>query len=241
MMPVYWAVYAWSSPFAAPSAVETASSMAIDPVQLRALPASLVAGFIVPTVLAALPLSTYAQQGFLAAWQIFPIWVALSQFLIVRFLRPSQRGTKPGTTSQQRRSILRRTYSTILAMTSVIHFATIAFAAYPQLRPAYFIVESRPAITLRSTFVPVLPFTTTTLPPFDQAVHSLLHYDMYFACGSSLLWATYMSFARSSSPISALGTLVKLLAITIFVGPGGAALAWSWQRDEDAYAKEKTL
>ncbi len=258
-MPIYFAIYLWTSPI--PQAVtsraseETASSLSIDANQLIILPVSLVLGFIIPTILAGIPspfLTTVPQQqALLVLWQGYPMWISICQYVLSRIFsvaRPSTSNAKSPQSEKVMFKHLWRVHTFSLFLTALAHWTTLLFIASSSfqrilgvnLRPGYFDPSSKSTVNLESVFVPMSPLSNTKVELLTQGCLILLQYDMYFACGASLLWAAVM-YHRVQAESTWRGTLMKASFLSLSIGPAGAALGLIRDRDEKVFLAEKEL
>ncbi len=247
IMPIYSAVYLWTSPIARISAsTKRAELLSMEPVGLIGTAGALVLGYVVPTILAALPcpsvVSLHTQQLFLAIWQFFPLLVAFCRLflsVIVRNLDVVPESARQ--TAATRIMYARRVYRYVLGITSAVHFSTIAFAVFPSIRLALFAPTDRTPIYLKDVVVPMSVFSPRPVQSMAEGALSILQYDLYFATAGGLLWVTYMSYASSGpSVLAALKTVVMSLARSMVVGPGGAVLWAIRDRDDQALSVVET-
>ncbi|KAJ9138202.1 hypothetical protein NKR23_g8629 [Pleurostoma richardsiae] len=243
--PIYWAVNLWTAPTARVSSStptkEAQASLAIDSTQLLVLPVAITLGLIAPTVLAAVELpgvgSLGQQQGFLALWQGFPILVAVFQALLASVVRMIS-GTPLPSTPEAKAAMannLRTVYLFCLTVAFVTHVGTLMFASMGL--SAIFAPDSPPA-DLKSVLVPMSPLSGATVKSMAEGCLVLLQYDMYYACGSTLLWAGIMYARGTDSP--RLAVLSKGLFLALIFGPGGAAMALIAARDERVLLSKTT-
>lgn len=243
-MPIYFALYLGTSPIAQTASPSRATKLlSIDPVHLAVLPVSLSLGFVIPTVLVAIPspilASNSQKQMLLIFWQGFPIWIALCQCFLTNTLwisRPSSK--KPESPSPATIKLLRRVYAFSLSFAALAHITTVALASFPIFQPDYFFPASAPPIDLKTVFLPMSPLSTDKLELLTQGCLYLLQYDMYFACGTAIIWAVTL-FNRVYSKPAIRDTLIKAFILSLLLGPGGAALALIWQRDEKVFESGK--
>ncbi|CAM1510795.1 Fc.00g083080.m01.CDS01 [Cosmosporella sp. VM-42] len=244
MMPVYCAAYLWSSPLAAVSASLTPAAkvelLSMDAIQIRAVTGAMSLGYIIPTVLPALPVPHFVsvdrQQVFLALWQLFPVWVCLWQFALVAIVRV--RGLVPESaqrTPESKIKYSRRVYRYIISLSSVFHFAPLVYALFPKLRSPFFTVSDFGPVDLEAMFVPMSAFSPRMVKSIAEGSQVLLQYDMYCAIAAASVWVAYLSYASSGASIAAgVNTGLKSLVRMVVVGPGGAVLWALWDRDEEA-------
>jgi len=244
-MPIYFAIYLWTSPIAqGGSSKSLARSLSIDPIDLAVLPIALTIGFITPTILAAIPpplVTTVLQQQLLLLWQGFPIWTALCQYFLSKvslIVRQSSQNTK--SSRAETNKLLRRAYAFTLSVTALIRITTIILAITASVRPEFFSLPSGEVVGLKTVFLPLSPFSNAKVERLAEGCLNLLQHDMYFACGAGVIWATVM-LCRIHPESTRWGSAMKALVLSILVGPGGAALALVWERDEKMLRVEKSI
>jgi hypothetical protein len=208
------------------------------------LPISLLLGFIIPTVLAGVPppiLTTIPQQqALLIFWQGFPIWIAIWQHILTITSSIVKTTTDNARSTSVMLTRLRRIYSFAISLTSLVHITTILFATAPSLRPPFFTSPLSPQVMLKSVFLPISPLSTTKVETLPQGCLILLQYDLFFACGAALLWATVVLYRSKHQPMR-WEAMIKALFLSLLFGPGGAALALIWQRDETIFGGSDRL
>jgi hypothetical protein len=247
VMPIYFAVHMWTSPIAPSTATLSHKTLAnkifVDSSHLRMLPVAVTVGYIIPTALIALPSPKYTtftqHQNLLSFWQAFPLWIGGCQLLlkmIVPVLLPSS--ARPDSSANSSMKSLRKVYIFALSITGFVHITTIALLMFP---PRSFwspvAIESlRPSIV----FLPMSPFSGAQAPSLAHGCLYLLQYDMYFACSVSLFWGL-LHYHNIKPQNSSFSLLLKALGFTVAFGPGGAALAVIWERDEQVFREARLL
>ncbi|TLS30248.1 hypothetical protein PpBr36_03800 [Pyricularia pennisetigena] len=233
---IWVAVWMWTSPIAKLSAATPQpvlrKALGIGNADLSVVIHSIVWGFVIPTVLLGLPSSSpQITQRYIIIWQFFPIYVSFARFVFSNALQflgvdnsvpapPPADPKKPGPSLTKR---LRAVYFPALVMTAAVHTLTLMWVFFPDMRPA--MLEGA-SIDFVDVFKPtsrpgyVVPISTAA-----DGVLNLLHYDMYFGGAAVLYWAAQMYWASTNAPSMA-------SVLTVLVGPGGAALALVWRRDE---------
>ncbi|ROT43012.1 hypothetical protein SODALDRAFT_327184 [Sodiomyces alkalinus F11] len=209
---------------------KAASFLPMDPVAVSTVPAALAIGFILPTLLMALPspniITLDQQQIFIALWQAFPLLTSAAHAVLTALARAPGGGAAADSSPM---AAARSAYKRILAITGVTHLGSLAIALCPGIPAALFGVDmGRP--TLREMFVPVSVFSPFTVSGLVEASHAIFQYDYIVISSAALLWVTFLSRNVTS-------TVVKLLARTVLVGPLGATLWAVWDRDEEAMAE----
>ncbi|KAF4448168.1 FAD binding domain-containing protein [Fusarium austroafricanum] len=239
IMAVYCVTHIWTSVLSASfTPLAIVDLLSIDAIQLHSVKGAMTLGYIIPTMLLALPspswISNQTQYTFLALWQFFPLWVSLWQFALaslVRFLDLVPASAQR--TSSSRLGYGRRVYCYILSITSVFHLGPLLYIISPQLRAAIF-TEARSA-DFGAVFMPMSVLSPHLVESIAEGCQSLLQYDMYCASSAALVWVGYLSYVSSGQSMAALAkTAFKSMARMTIVGPGGAVLWALWDRDEDA-------
>ncbi|KAM0327576.1 hypothetical protein ACHAQA_005868 [Verticillium albo-atrum] len=246
ILPLYAIAYIWLSPLAQPSqGIKTSRStsvLSMNPAWLQTAADAMILGFIIPTILPALPspswISRDRQQIFLALWQAFPVWVSLSHLFLAKVTPKLGLIANPDDASPAASlPSLRQAYGTILKYTSLVHFGVLAVATFPQLRLAN-AASLKGRISLVDIFVPSSAISPRQVETMAEGTLSLLQYDMYCAGGAMLFLVAYLAYAVNGPDAAAgLKTLTTALRRSLVVGPGGAVLWALWDRDEEAMAE----
>jgi hypothetical protein len=227
-MPLYFALNLQTSPTSSTiSSPGIVTSITSDPRELIALPASVLLGYVLPAVMMALPsprFSTFVSHQYLiAVWQFFPIWVALIQLLIKRLLPTPSSIIKNTSRNQQ-----------YIYAARIVYIFGLLIPAIMQLSTLYLLVKTGPLslslFNASTVFLPPL-LSDAKVDSFAHGVLHLLQWDMIFACGAALLWASYLYYSVKTH-VSWIGMIAKLVLLIVLFGPGGAALAIVWDRDE---------
>ncbi|KFA49628.1 hypothetical protein S40293_10312 [Stachybotrys chartarum IBT 40293] len=244
MIPIYCAVYLWKSPLATDytslKPLVKAEFLSIDPIEASVVNAAMVLGYIMPTILIALPspgvVTTKQQQVLLATWQFWPICVSIWHCILVFFskvfhLVPEQAQQNP----KSRLKYMRGVYRNNLIIASVFHFLPVTYMFSPMVRSMFSGTAEVGPVDVQAVFVPKSAFSSSPVSSVTEGCLIFLQYDMYCAFGAMLVWVMYLSYARAGyRTLSAAWAILQYPARTVLVGPGGAIL-WALQdRDEDA-------
>ncbi|KAK7739622.1 hypothetical protein SLS62_011240 [Diatrype stigma] len=224
---------------------------------LAVLTSNVAVAFLAPSLLMTLPAafghSAAQHYGWLAAWQLFPVWSAVLQWAAHRagyFLLGSMvprddagRATTPGVAFAVAVSGV---YEFALTLAVATHLPVLAVAALPApLRAA--LAPALPAalapvleqVTFARTFVPwPLPagppaVSRDAYGPGDLAAVMLnfLQYDLYSGSVPFLLWAVYLH-QTTVKDATFLGMLRKVAFWLVLGGPLAVVAALLWERDE---------
>jgi hypothetical protein len=242
--PVFFALHLATSPTARPSPTAEARRAGVLPAApaLRLLPLAVLLGYIVPSVVLALPapglVSYAAQQAAIAVWTPFPIWVGLAQVILtwcVAGLTPS--GSRPAREADAQHEdgvrAARAVYVFALVGSAAVHVGVVAVSASTVLFPAIFsppyVAEFAPANLLFPK--------NAAVPSIGAGVLNFMQWDQWIGYTAVLLWALALRHADEAVSLRTWtqGALRAVLA-SVVVGPGGAAAWLIWMRDEKAFA-----
>ena len=236
--PIYWSIWLFTSPLAgidvSDGPAKTIALVNADNQPLTILPIALTTGYIIPTVLAALPAPLFwtieQKQILLAIWQGFPIWIGISQFVLSFAIRQRSPSTPASTIKS-----IRWVYRYCLTLTGVTHFSVLILASFPCLFPGLFSIDACEGVSLSLVFVPQSPFSQEAVVSFAEGMRTLLAYDMYYACFGTLVWAFVVTNSAKQEVLASV--LARVFVYTALYGPGGAALAMVQRRDEEVFRK----
>jgi hypothetical protein len=244
--PFYFILHILTSPTAATS-VSVADVLPGDQSEPGTLLLSTLIAYVIPTVGMALPapslVSAAAHYNWIAAWQPFPVYYAVLQWVLVRAF-PS-RGVSGGGSKLSTAVV----YRTVIGTVVTAHLALLAVA----LTPSSVVPAGWPTVkgfldevTLQSAVIPPSLFDRPTVNPklhrpgdLAPLTHFFLNYDLW--CGSTalLLWAAYLRrVASGPMAFSWSSVVVKSLGWTLVGGPVAAAAALLWERDETLVRRE---
>lgn len=232
-LPLYFTLYLYTSPVPAARGSEAlAAAISVDPVQSRAVIASVALGTLLPTILAALPsplvVAPHTQEIFLAMWQAFPLWSGIAQVVAAWVvgalgLVPEAARSRPETRTHD----LRRVYVCTLSFVALSCYGVVGYvfwksgwASEAALRALVEVVR------------PPSPWSQEKMASVEKATLALLQWDLYCASAATWTWVVYMAYQRKGFGQVA-KDLGRLVGWSALVGPGGAALAVVWGRDAE--------
>lgn len=245
-IPVYLFIHLLTSPAASSFPGKHASSvLLVSPADLEILPFSIILGYIVPSVLMALPSSLVSptlHQQFIALWQPFPLWTALIQWTGKFVYSLLAGGASKSNTSQAASlgasylSAAKYAYGFVLVFCIITHLPVLAIAVLP---PSTFENSAAELIRLSQSdvfgvYVPRSPVLGLKLPSLAEGVQNFLVWDLYIGASSILLWATLLyrnATAANANWLSWPKLVIKTLIWTLISGPVGAAAILLWERD----------
>ena len=220
---------------------------------LLSIPISLAVGFIVPAVALALPapsILTYDQkQNWIAAWQLFPIWLEVLQqtlsFLFAKLLGSGPKSSQiPRGLDNQTMKALRMVYVFVLIIAGITKITTLSLSLTSVLFPSIFTPEYRGVLIPSNVFKPASISPSKMMASVGEGATQTLLYDE--ACGSValLVWSMALLLKKHSEtrPLC-LSTTTKILASSAILvplfGSCGCAVAFTWARDELVFEEGK--
>ena len=238
------------------------SALLVPSLDLKILPLTIVLGYIVPSLLMALPTpsmtSSTEHQQYIALWQLFPIWCVIIHTSL-RFICNMVGGSssKDGPQTALGTSYLRsakEVYTFIISLCVTTHLPVLVLAilpssAFPEIWP---ILRNLSAHSFPSIFIPYLPTFAHQVPSIAAGVHAFLQWDLYIGFTAMLLWGIFLN--RNAKLEASLpsykgldagkaettwGSLLgKVTLWMLLAGPGGALALLLWERD--TVVKQKT-
>ncbi|KAI9785097.1 MAG: hypothetical protein M1816_000508 [Peltula sp. TS41687] len=243
--PVYFTIYLCTSRTVLDqsrhSNSERSSPMSF-PSELRLLPFSLTLGYIIPSIIIALPspnvVSHDFQQAVIAVWSFFPIGVAVIQALLSRVTSSTspvdrQSPQSPAELAAASLRVMRPVYTLAFAGSAIFHIATATLSLTALLFPT--IYAPGYATALHPSHVS-LPANTAQVGTIGQGVLRFMQLDQWIGYSAVLLWASTMYRSASVGKVSgwkhSFNLLMTTLGLAVVAGPGGAAVGLVWARDE---------
>ncbi|KAK9427648.1 hypothetical protein V1505DRAFT_21404 [Lipomyces doorenjongii] len=240
--PLYLLIHLSTSP----TVTSKSSGIAIDKSDLRALPLSVVTGFILPSMLMALNASstfnTHGKVVTILLWQFFPVWCSIALWVWKAVLDSSHLGSLYSWSSATPRTYLRLVYIVTLSIAALAYSATMTLSISAYLFPGLFAPESSDLIMFGHLFVPTSPFSATQAPSVVQGAYWFMQWDFIVSSIAYIIWAFTLKTAaikqHSGSELSWVTALWQILLRTVLLGPMAAALTFVWERDEIVLSNE---
>ena len=209
---------------------------------LLAVPSSILAGYIFPSILMALPapsiVSRDRKQLLMSIWQVFPLWVGISHQVVARLLAGYiSDGQKVRLVAQ------RAVYLFAVLLAIVTHISTFAVVGVSTLFPDLFVVQYNGAFNFASTFVIDGLMQPAQVRAIGEGAHLFLQNDEFTGVTAMALWAfalVSVSWPEHSWQANLLSFSLIAIGATVITGPVGAAAILLWMRDEKVikdYAK----
>ena len=202
-MPIHLAIHLSTSPTVSSRKV---ADFAVNIPRMMSLPLSLLIGFLVPAVALALPapsVLTYAQkQTWLAAWQVFPVLMEISQESLSMAV-PLIWGSRLPTNQKSKDSnisirALRMAYTFALAFAGVTRIATISISLSSKLFPAIFAPEFRGIFNPSNVFLPASLLPSKKMTFVGEGALQLLQYDEICGSLALVIWSAALLVKKYS-------------------------------------------
>lgn len=250
IIPLYLLIHLSTSPTVSSN---DPNDLHIDLPNLSSIPLSLAIGYILPTVLAALPCPSVVsfdhKQTLLAIWQMFPLWVQLLQltlpYLITVFYPPPL-SQKPSAPKRQSLGALRIVYIFLLAMAASTHIATLTLLFTSHFFPALFATPFIGIFNPKNVFWPVTTSASHHMSSIGSGAMLTIQYDEIIGSAAVVLWALFLFTTASrekkganAAAAAAWGLGLGSVALSALVGPLGYAVIAVWGRDELVFARGK--
>ncbi|KAI9800936.1 MAG: hypothetical protein M1833_003073 [Piccolia ochrophora] len=218
-------------------------NLLVSPSSLAALPLSFTISYLIPAIFIALPspsvTSFSTHQAVIATWQVFPLVILVTQFLLSTLLAPLLRPDTKYSSSAARNfrclSGLRYVYAFAVVCSAVPHIAALTLSLSTILFPSIFRRDIVAALHPARVFYPTSPFSTVPVPDVGEGFLHFLHWDEYIGGLAVLLWAAVL-YRNAHAGRAAWGgwlpLLVKTAGLLAVVGPSSTTVALIWARDE---------
>ena len=217
----------------------TGKTALADPNAIHFLPASIALGYVLPLVLMSIPspsvVSNSFQQLAIAAWNLFPLLVAVAQSALGRIasLRGSSR--QPFSRSASLKAV-RFTYGLTVMFCFASHIAIISFSSCSALFPSVFAPHYASAFRITKVFR--LPLSLGQVSSVGEGATQFMQWDMAvgFAAMLSLGSITCMKALMVVGWYSRMRFITFVLTGSLIMGPGTTLLLVNWIRDEHLLA-----
>jgi len=242
LMPLYLLLHLSTSPTVSSP---TPATISIEISKLSSIPISTTLGYILPSILVALPapsiVSYETKQTFMAIWQVFPIWVslfqqAISTFVFLRTFDVIDRFSPPTFDANIRVSTaLTTVYVFALAIAGITHLSTVTLMVTSMLFPGLFAPEYIGVFNPSKVFLPAGISPATKMSTIGAGALNLLQHDEFIGSAALVIWAAvlFASACNMKKKFDSWLTLAgEVCVLTALAGPVGCAVALIWARDE---------
>lgn len=241
--PFFLFIHLMTSPTRSPQA----GDLDIDLYHLQALPFSIAIGLNTPTILMTLPAPTYLsplqKTNLVRLWQFFPILSNLTQLLlshILRYTSPAISSSNGSKLANLRLSAVRRVYVFGIACSALTHIATLGVSLSAYFFPSLFGAEVVRFLQPSYVFVPTSPFSNAKAGSIGEGAHWFLQWDDIIMCSAFLVWACAINTNVVREGKGGLSNLLRFLAASLILGPGGSAMLAMWEMEEVVHSRLAT-
>jgi hypothetical protein len=239
IFPTYLLFHLLKSPVAKLNpAKHSGSILYIPPASLAVIPLSITIGYIIPSILMALPspsvVTIETRQNFIAAWQVFPLHTVLAQWIlstIYPLLFPStQVNTTSSKTSSRSVNYLTaasRVYAFLLGFAILTHITALLITICPtpllsNLLPSVATGITSSGVTFSSVYIPHAPAISWRAINLAEGVHTFLWWDTYVSGLAAIVWAIALVSAVVNEQRQATSTISKSSNLSRHPGSEGA-------------------
>lgn len=184
----------------------------------------LVVAFYVPLYLGYYAPSFNTRYAGLFIWQLFPVWISLSQLLLAKTVMPSTMQYDRLHAPKQDILTIRYTVGFTIALASLVWIYTVTRSPFSLLQ----ILE---------------PEWTNSQTSWTDCVRNVLQYDYAFVWTSCFLWLGYLYMDLKHAGMvkeSWMRIVTTTVLTTVVLGPGATAgLAWLWREEILATRRHK--
>ena len=244
VMPVYAIVHLLTSQTAIAISPQLATAIRTkDLVSVKTLSSSIVGGYILPSILMTVPLSSAVlHQWFGGLWQGAPVWVTLLQHCFACLPRNSdQASSKKGQPAQSKQLAsqdrsgemisLYRAYVFAFAVSAVTQLATFGIIGATKLFPRLF----SHTLTFSDVFIPPKFYSVAPMKNMAIGIQNFFQYDQYVGSAAAIVWAAALHRKARKESMSLkhwIWLVGEVLGMSLIAGPGGALVSVMWNRDE---------
>ena len=239
IMPLYLILHLSTSPTVSS---HDPGDHSVDLPNLLSIPFSIAIGYIIPTILAALPAPTAIsidhKQTFMASWQMFPLWVGLLQLAIPRFISKvclSRDVQKSFSSRKGWLSILRIVYIFLLTLAATTHIATLTICFASTFLPDLLAPGFGGVFSLSNVFWPRTISASHKMSSIGAGAVLMIQYDEILGSLAVVLWAFFLfatAFNKHKKVDTAFVLIFNCITIPALVGPIGYGVICMWGRDE---------
>lgn len=234
-MSLYVSLYLFTSPIAYKP---TAPDIDMPLLQVKILPWSILAGYILPSLFMAVPETSLglipSKQHGIAFWQLWPIYIFVAQYGLSTLSSLFRSRDKSRVVSRNR-GTLRLVYAIGFACAAVPHIACWTISLSALAFPRLFNPTIAAALTPGNVFANKFPWSPERPESLGIGALWLLHWDHLIGAGATLIWAMALYCTAHSVrgiAVNKFKLCVKVIALCAAAGVAGAAVELMWERDE---------
>lgn len=219
--PLYYVAFLFTAPRAQTLTSETRK---IDVTKARTLLISCIVAYFLPVLLAYHAPSLDTRHACTWLWQMYPIWIGISQLVLPRLFSHRHQPTGALEKSQTPQDVfwIRLTLVPLIAISASTWLYIRCFSAHG----------------ITSIFIPRVLSSSDAL----IALRTLLQWDYLTTFAATMVWLVYLDANLRAAGLAKLGSLecvIALAMLTVAVGPG-AATGVAWLVREDMLVKGLT-
>ena len=248
-MPLYAISHLLISPTATPANPALAQAIRMrDVLFVKTLVPSIMLGYVLPSVLMAIPTSSPILHQWLGGfWQGFPVWITLLQygwkFQNVRFGRTTREDDTSlngeRTTASDRvtagdrikeMKAINSAYIFAFGVSAATHLTTFGVFGARQLFPSLF----SPELNFSDVLLPPVFYSRAHMKNMAIGIQNFFQYDQYVGSTAALVWAMTLHCNSRKEKMTWrqwMWLLGRTLKATMIAGPGGALASLMWDRD----------
>jgi hypothetical protein len=245
--PLYFAFQLYASPNVKSPAGH--NLLPADPLSVILIPATILTGFGLPSLLMTLPapavLSFDTKQLWTGIQQGWTLWIYLATIALTitaSALDPQMYAASTGATRAKIIKNLRRAYVFALASAASAHLLPLLICSLATLFPPLFAAPYRVQLQLSNVFYLANPFGNLKAASLADGALWFLQWDTFVGVLSVLLWGLTLRFAASEGQPNKTEwalEVAKTGLIALAVGPTAAAVVAVWARDESIFRQER--
>ena len=212
--------------------------------KVKRLPYAIILGYVIPTVLMALPLSnSVIHQYLVAVWQCYPVLLFILWELFANlpagysFRQNEKQKSRECIASQM--SALHPAYSLVFHISQFTHMITFII-----LLSSLFPSTSSQNLGFAAVFIPQNCFSVAQMESMAKAALSFFQYDQYVGSTAMFVWVAVLHY-RSVPQLLTSGywasVYPKVFRSFLKAGPAGVFLTLMWDRDKALFGGDKVL
>ncbi|ETN39184.1 uncharacterized protein HMPREF1541_05407 [Cyphellophora europaea CBS 101466] len=246
--PLYFAYQLYSSPTVTIPAGH--DLLPADPLSVALIPVGIMIGFGLPSLIMTFPapsiLSYDTKQLWTGIQQGWTFWICLATIAVtigISALNPQSQVASTEATQIKTTKYLRRAYMFALASTASAHLLPLLICSLATVFPALFAAPYSAQLQLSNVFSLANPVGDLKAATLADGALWFLQWDTFVGVVSVLLWGVTLRFAGTQEETTSgewVAALLKILAITLAVGPTAMAVISIWARDELTLKQDKT-
>ena len=188
--------------------------------------------------------SPKVHQYLVAAWQVFPVWIVILQYMFSRaswfVSSPRKMNSKPGHLHAVGFESLDRLYRFAFALATLTHCVTLGLITVVQWFAGLVTTSNDHTVTFKEVFLPPNIWTGDQVSNKVQGAQGCFQYDQYVGSTSAIIWATNLRNMcnKSLSDRQWAQLAFEIVGCSAVARPTGALVMLLWKRDVQAMEAE---